>query len=108
MGSRFAFVVMSTKQPLPGYVAFTTSGLGGIFGWVFIHPVNTCGIRMNLAAIQNPGVKVGFGSFLAQTLRVDGLASLYNGIGAGIWRQVFYASSRYGLFQIFRDKLNEY
>merc|ERR1712224_348246 len=39
------------------------------------------------------------------TVREDGFMSLYNGLGAGIWRQIFYASSRYGLFQIFRDEL---
>ena len=33
--------------------------------------------------------------------------SLYDGLAAGIWRQVFYASSRFGLFETFRDKLHE-
>merc|ERR1719387_2735427 len=63
---------------------------------------------MNLAAARNPGVKVGFASFVSQTVREKGVMSLYSGLGAGIWRQVFYASSRYGLFMIFRDKLNKY
>lgn len=99
---------MAQSQPLPGWVAFGTSGVGGIFGWLFIHPVNTCGIRMNLAAARNPGVKVGFASFVSQTVREKGVMNLYSGLGAGIWRQVFYASSRYGLFMIFRDKLNQY
>jgi len=57
---------MANDKPLPGWVAFSSSGLGGIFGWVFIHPVNTCGIRMNLAAVQNPGVKVSFASFVSR------------------------------------------
>jgi solute carrier family 25 oxoglutarate transporter 11 len=96
---------MADKKPIPGSVAFATSGIGGIFGWIFIHPVNTCGIRMNLAAVQNPGVQLGFASFVSKTIKQDGFMSLYNGIGAGIWRQIFYASSRYGLFQIFRDEL---
>jgi len=42
------------------------------------------------------------------TVKKSGFASLYNGLGAGIWRQVFYASSRYGLFQVFRDTLTQY
>lgn len=37
----------------------------------------------------------------------SGLMSLYDGLGAGIWRQVFYATSRFGLFETFRDKLHE-
>jgi len=97
-----------SNQPLPGWVAFSTSGIGGIFGWVFVHPVNTIGVRMNLAGAQNPGVKLNFVSFASTTVKEQGFGSLYSGIGAGIWRQVFYASSRYGLFQVFRDTLAQY
>eukprot|EP00429_Kryptoperidinium_foliaceum_P058901 CAMPEP_0176093206 /NCGR_PEP_ID=MMETSP0120_2-20121206/46701_1 /TAXON_ID=160619 /ORGANISM="Kryptoperidinium foliaceum, Strain CCMP 1326" /LENGTH=295 /DNA_ID=CAMNT_0017427135 /DNA_START=48 /DNA_END=935 /DNA_ORIENTATION=- len=97
-----------SSQPLPGWVSFTTSGLGGIFGWVFIHPVNTIGVRMNLASARNPGVKVSMLSFAKTTVKENGFMTLYNGIGAGIWRQIFYASSRYGLFQVFRDTLATY
>lgn len=96
---------MSAQKPLPGWVAFSSSGLGGIFGWIFIHPVNTLGIRMNLAGMQNPGVPIRFTQFASKTLSESGFMSLYSGIGAGIWRQVFYASSRYGLFTMFRDEL---
>jgi len=92
-------------QTLPGWVAFTTSGLGGIFGWVIVHPLNTIGVRMNLAGAPGVAARVGFFSFTAATVRENGLRTLYNGLGAGIWRQVFYASSRYGLFQVFRDAL---
>jgi len=99
---------MSSSKPIPGYVAFTTSGVGGIFGWIFIHPVNTLGIRMNLASLQNPGKQLGFFSFASKQLSEGGLMSLYSGLGAGIWRQIFYASSRYGLFQVFRDTLAQY
>lgn len=95
-------------KPLPGWVAFTTSGIGGIAGWIVIHPVNTLGVRMNLAAMQNPGVNLSVPSFFSKTVKESGAMSLYNGIGAGILRQIFYASSRYGLFQIFRDNLAKY
>mmetsp|Transcript_31952 Transcript_31952/g.48174 ORF Transcript_31952/g.48174 Transcript_31952/m.48174 type:complete len:295 (-) Transcript_31952:202-1086(-) len=95
-------------KPIPGHIAFATSGIGGIFGWIFIHPVNTIGVRMNLHSIQNPGAKISFFKFSSDTIKEKGIGTLYNGLGAGIWRQVFYASSRYGLFQIFRDTLAKY
>ena len=34
--------------------------------------------------------------------------SVYDGLSAGLLRQVFYASSRFGLFETFRDRLHEY
>ena len=37
----------------------------------------------------------------------SGWLSLYDGLSAGIWRQVFYATSRFGLFEVMRDKLHE-
>lgn len=96
---------MADQKALPGWVAFSTSGAGGVFGWIFIHPVNTIGVRMNLASIQNPGTQLSFPSFAAKAIKNDGVGGLYNGIGAGILRQIFYASSRYGLFQILRDNI---
>ena len=33
--------------------------------------------------------------------------TLYKGIGAGVVRQIFYATSRFGLFEVFRDRLKE-
>jgi len=38
---------------------------------------------------------------------IMGWMSLYDGIAAGVLRQVFYASTRFGLFETFRDKLHE-
>eukprot|EP00434_Breviolum_minutum_P020185 symbB.v1.2.017800.t1/scaffold1394.1/size200789/23 len=90
-------VLAMASKPLPGWVAFSTSGVGGIFGWLFIHPVNTLAIRMNLASMQNPGAKLSFFSFASETVKTTGIMGLYDGLGAGIWRQIFYASSRYGL-----------
>merc|ERR1719487_1429005 len=98
----------AAPKPLPGWVAFTTSGIGGIAGWLVIHPVNTLGVRMNLAAMQNPGVSLSVPTFFKKTVSESGVMSLYNGLGAGVMRQIFYASSRYGLFQIFRDNMAKY
>jgi solute carrier family 25 oxoglutarate transporter 11 len=37
-----------------------------------------------------------------------GAMSLYDGLSAGLCRQLVYASSRFGLFESMRDKLHEY
>lgn len=64
-------------------------------------PANTTAVRMNLASLQ--GTKFSFSAMI----RENGAMSLYDGLAAGVWRQVFYASSRFGLFETCRDKLHE-
>jgi len=83
-------------------VIFVTSGLGGMLGWAIVHPANTLAVRMNL---QPPGTPFNLQKMLKET---NGIRGLYDGLSAGIMRQVFYASSRFGLFETFRDILHEY
>ena len=93
---------------LPTSVKFGTAGMGGIMGWVVVHPFNTLAVRMNLASAQ-PGYKQqSFVKFTAQTVKEKGAMSVYDGLPAGMTRQIFYATSRFGLFETFRDMIHEY
>jgi len=56
---------------------------------------------MNLASMQ--GKNLSFTTMIRQ----NGFMSLYDGLATGVLRQVFYASSRLGLFESCRDKLHE-
>ena len=56
---------------------------------------------MSLASMN--GQKIS----MLDVVRQNGIGSLYDGLTAGIWRQVFYATSRLGLFEVCRDKLHE-
>lgn len=73
-----------------------------MFGWVIVHPFNTVAVRSNLASASG------------QTFSLTGMAakqgwmSVYDGLSAGVMRQVFYATSRLGLFETFRDLLHDY
>jgi solute carrier family 25 oxoglutarate transporter 11 len=93
--------VPAQAKSLPRSVIFATSGLGGCLGWVIVHPANTLAVRTNLASMQ--GKKFSFSAMVKES----GIMSLYDGLPAGILRQVFYASARFGLFETFRDKLHE-
>jgi len=102
---------MSAKKevPLSNTVNFTTAGLGGLMGWVVVHPFNTCSVRMNLAsAAGGSASKLSFLPYFVSTVKNQGVSSLYAGLGAGLLRQVFYSTSRFGFFEVFRDKLAEY
>ena len=105
---------MDKTKPTPSYVNFITAGLGGVAGWCVVHPFNTAAVRMNLLTISSaptPGTRLpspSFPAFLAKTIRERGFLSLYDGLGAGVLRQVFYGTSRFGLFEVFRDEMAKY
>jgi len=88
-------------------VNFSTAGLGGILAWICVHPCNTAAVRMNLVT-AGASEKVSFLKFMKTTVEKDGFMSLYSGLGAGILRQVFYATSRFGLFEVFRNEMAKY
>jgi solute carrier family 25 oxoglutarate transporter 11 len=101
---------MSDYRLPPVVVSFTTAGLGGIAGWLIVHPFNTCSVRMNLAtsSSNSSSSSLPFRKFLMNSISKDGILSLYSGLSAGILRQVFYSTSRFGLFELFRDELAKY
>ena len=79
------------------------------FGWVFVHPFNTVGIRMSLAKKSSAAnVRLSFASYTKNMITNEGLLSVYTGLGAGLIRQIFYATSRLGLFEVFRDEMAKY
>jgi solute carrier family 25 (mitochondrial oxoglutarate transporter), member 11 len=89
------------KRELSKVAVFATSGIGGTLGWAIVHPFNTIAVRMNLTP-------KGQTFSLPKMISEHGILSLYAGIEAGMLRQIFYATSRFGLFEVFRDKLHDY
>jgi solute carrier family 25 (mitochondrial oxoglutarate transporter), member 11 len=59
-------------------------------------------VRSNLASASGQTFS------LREMLAKQGWMSVYDGLSAGMMRQVFYATSRLGLFETFRDILHEY
>ena len=97
----------AAPAPLSKPLIFATSGLGGVLGWIMVHPFNTIAVRMNLASMAGSPASSAY-SYASNMISKEGFGSLYAGIGAGCMRQVFYATSRYGLFETFRDILATY
>ena len=90
------------SAPIPKPVIFATAGIGGCMGWAVVHPFNTAAVRANLASASGQTLSI------SKMIKRDGFKSLYDGLSAGVARQVFYATSRFGLFETFRDILHEY
>jgi solute carrier family 25 oxoglutarate transporter 11 len=59
---------------------------------------------MNLRGTQS----ISFFSYLKEVSQERGFLSLYKGLEAGLVRQIFYATSRFGLFEVIRDKVSQY
>jgi len=93
---------VAVPAPIPKSVIFASAGIGGCMGWCVVHPFNTAAVRANLASASGQTLS------LSKMLKRDGFMSLYDGLSAGVARQVFYATSRFGLFETFRDILHEY
>jgi len=96
-------MMATSAADMPKPVLFATSGFGGMLGWMIVHPFNTIAIRMNLASMRGDTYSVA-----AMMKKPNWLPGLYDGLSAGIWRQVFYATTRFGLFETFRDMLHQY
>ena len=62
---------------------------------------------MNLAATTSAPPS-SFASFASGLINREGVTSLYTGLAAGLWRQVFYTTARVGLFDVFKDAAAKY
>merc|ERR1712070_995124 len=108
MGNK-AMADATAPKPLGKPVIFATSGLGGIFGWIVVHPFNTIAVRMNLSMMkERASAPKPFTQFASDIIKSEGVSALYAGLSAGCLRQVFHGTSRYGLFETFRDALAQY
>jgi solute carrier family 25 oxoglutarate transporter 11 len=96
-------VAMSPGKVLTPTQTFASAGLGGVLGWIIVHPFNTAAVKMSLASMSGNTEAKSFFPFLNSVIKKEGAMSLYDGLSAGVMRQIFYATSRFGLFETFRD-----
>ena len=92
------------KTMLDTVKQFGTAGTAGCFGWCIVHPFNTAAIQLNLAT----GTNQSFYGLLKGKASEGKLLSLYEGLGAGVAKQVVYATSRMGIFEVIRDEIAKY
>jgi len=62
-------------------------------------------VRVQLAAAE--GHPTSPFSIAMQTLKSEGVLTFYNGLSAGLMRQVVYTGARFGLFDIFTEKAQD-
>ena len=83
---------------------FVCGGLSGCIASSFIHPIDLSKVRLQLFAIQNPGIaKPSFISIIFQMIQKEGFRSIYAGLSASLSRQCVYGTARIGLHRTFSD-----
>lgn len=86
-------------------IPFAVACFSGMIATVCIQPIDTLKVRMQLTD-QSHGTKSTLS--LAQSIvGKDGLGSLYQGLSAGLLRQLVYGTLRLGLFTTFEQCLEE-
>lgn len=80
---------------------FVTGSLSGCAAQVFMQPVDMVKVRIQLGAAEG-GATSPFQ--IARTmLKQEGLFALYDGLSAGLMRQVLYTGARLGLYDVFLE-----
>eukprot|EP01006_Ploeotia_vitrea_P003528 TRINITY_DN112773_c0_g1_i1.p1 TRINITY_DN112773_c0_g1~~TRINITY_DN112773_c0_g1_i1.p1 ORF type:complete len:298 (-),score=30.07 TRINITY_DN112773_c0_g1_i1:82-975(-) len=72
--------------------------VGGMAGWALVHPSDL--IKTHMA---RGGQKVTFMQAAGKLYSEAGVLGFYNGLSAGLARQVVYAPARLTLYEVFRD-----
>jgi solute carrier family 25 oxoglutarate transporter 11 len=109
---------MSQAKPapkkMPTWVTFAQSGLGGVTGWLFVHPLDVVKVRLQLQVrggvcfilfIQGEGAKTSTMGVVRNVLAQEGAAALYAGLSAAVMRQAVYTTARLAFYDIIRDAL---
>lgn len=87
---------------------FVTSGIAACTASACIHPIDLAKVRLQLFAVQNPGVPApGFVGLLQQMVAKDGVRSIYAGLSASLTRQCTYGTARMGIHRSLSDWLQE-
>lgn len=81
---------------------FVTGSLSGMFATCCIQPMDMIKVRIQLGAAEGGATSPVV--IARDMIKNDGFLSLYNGLSAGLTRQIVYTGARLGLFDIFTEK----
>ena len=95
---------VATKQAAPQSVLlnFALGGISGSTATLFIQPVDMVKVRIQLLS-ETGRQGLGFISVGKELIKENGFKYLYKGLDTAIVRQLFYGTTRLGLFYTFLD-----
>ncbi|CAJ0914613.1 unnamed protein product, partial [Mesorhabditis belari] len=94
------------KRSLPNGVKFVTGGLAGMGATTIVQPLDLVKNRMQLSG--KTGQKEFRSSFhaLSTILEKEGPLALYNGLSAGLLRQITYGATRLGVYSYLFERIS--
>jgi len=97
----------TTPPKIPIGVQMLTGGIAGSIAEIATIPLDTAKVRLQIQGSQlKPGEVAKYKGLLncvAKVAREEGVSFLYKGLGAGLQRQMVFASLRIGLYDSVRD-----
>jgi solute carrier family 25 oxoglutarate transporter 11 len=92
-------------------------GASGCTATMIIQPIDMIKVRLQIKNEEFgilrsqgkpvPNIKLGFLPMAKTIISESGPVGLYSGLSSALMRQVFYATTRLGLFKIFSEKHKE-
>jgi len=95
------FTTMGDNPVWKASKPFVTGSLSGMVATCCIQPMDMVKVRIQVGAAAG-GATSPF-TIASQMIKNEGFLSLYNGLSAGLTRQLVYTGARLGLFDIFTD-----
>jgi solute carrier family 25 (mitochondrial oxoglutarate transporter), member 11 len=95
---------MNKEKKVSKGAQFCIGGLGGMTGWMFIHPIDVLKVRMQIHT-ESGAKPIGNFKMLGSVVNNEGVRALYNGLSAGLARQITYGTLRIGFYEYFRSLL---
>jgi len=99
----------TTPPKIPIGVQMLTGGIAGSIAEIATIPLDTAKVRLQIQGSQlKPGEVAKYKGLLncvAKVAREEGVSFLYKGLGAGLQRQMVFASLRIGLYDSVKIKI---
>ncbi|KAJ0416299.1 2-oxoglutarate/malate carrier protein [Aspergillus carlsbadensis] len=88
---------------------FVIGGVSGMAATVCIHPIDTVKVRLQLTTMAGPAARRPSPVAVARDIVARGrFVDLYEGLSAGLLRQVMYGTSRLGFFGTFENGMKRH
>jgi len=96
---------MAEPATIPKPIKFLFGGLSGMGATCFVQPLDLVKTRMQVMK-SSGGAKSSSVSVLMGVVKNEGVATLYNGLSAGLLRQATYTTTRLGIYTWLFEKFS--